>query len=107
MLDGQHHNYYAFGGRAPGVTISYLTIKNFGTTGGNKNQGVVNHDSATGWTIEHSTVEDNAGAGLMLGTDNRLTYDCLEDNQQYGFNAYSTVRPATWSDHNEIAGNDT
>ena len=45
VLDGRHSNYYAFGGDATNVTISYLTIQNFGTTGGNQNQGVVNENS--------------------------------------------------------------
>ena len=30
----------------------------------------------------------------MLGSDNTLSYDCLTDNQQYGFNAYSTRGPS-------------
>ncbi len=72
MLDGQHRNYYAFAGDSPRVTISYLTVENFGTPGGNMNQGVVNHNSARGWTVDHSTVKDNAGAGVMLGSRNRL-----------------------------------
>ena len=108
VLDGLHRNYYAFAGDSPRVTISYLTVENFGTPGGNMNQGVVNHNSARGWTVDHSTVKDNAGAGVMLGSRNRLVYDCLEDNQQYGFNAYSTGGPAHLVlSHNEIAGNDT
>ena len=108
VLDGQHVNSYAFGGSASGVHISYLTVTNFGTNGGNEDQGVVNHDSGTGWTIDHSTLEDNAGAGTMLGSDNTLLYDCLKDNQQYGFNAYSPSGPANLViKHNEITGNDT
>ena len=44
----------------------------------------------------------------MLGSHNTLSYDCLKDNQQYGFNAYSTAGPiGLVLDHNEIAGNDT
>ena len=44
----------------------------------------------------------------MLGSDNTLSYDCLTDNQQYGFNAYSDNGPANLViDHNEISGNDT
>ena len=108
VIDGEHVNLYAFGGSAPGVRISFLTVRDFGANGGNQNQGVVNHDSASGWTIDHSTLAGNAGAGTMLGSDNRLSYDCLTDNQQYGFNAYSTTGPANLViDHNEISGNDT
>jgi hypothetical protein len=109
ILDGRHVNYYAFGGTAANVTISYLTIENFGTKGGNQNQGVVNHQSAADWTITHSTITGNAGAGLMLGSDNTLSYDCISDNQQYGFNAYSpSGSPANLVlEYNEISGNDT
>ena len=39
VLDGEHVNLYAFGGSASGVRISYLTVKDFGTNGGNQNRG--------------------------------------------------------------------
>jgi Right handed beta helix region len=108
VLSGQQVNYYAFAGNATNVTISYLTIKNFGTRGGNFNQGAVNVSSASDWTIDHTTVEDNAGAGVMLGSGDRLLYDCLLKNQQYGFNAYSVPGPSHLTmDDNEIAENDT
>lgn len=108
VLSGGQKNFYAFGGSASNVTISYLTIEDFGVNGGNDNEGVVNKDSASGWTIDHSTLKNNAGAGAMLGSNNRLSYDCLADNQQYGFNAYSSSGPVNLVlDHNEIAGNDT
>jgi Right handed beta helix region len=108
ILSGQHVNYYAFTAYASNVTISYLTIENFGTSGGNFSQGVVNSNSAPGWTIDHSTIEDNAGAGVMLGSRDTLRFDCLLKNQQYGFQAYSASGPAdvTVAD-NEIADNDT
>ncbi len=108
VITGKHVNYYAFGGNATDVTISYLTIEDFGTLGGNMNEGVVNQDSATGWTISHSTIRDNAGAGIMIGSRNRIAHDCLADNQQYGFNAYSVAGPSNIVlTHNEITGNDT
>jgi len=108
ILDGQNVNYYAFGGYASDVTISYLTVKDFGVLGGNQNQGVVNNDSGTGWTVERSTVTGNAGAGVMLGSDDKLLQDCLSDNQQYGFNAYSSSGVSgLLLSHNEITGNDT
>jgi hypothetical protein len=108
VLDGRQVNYYAFTGDAPDVTISYLTIENFGTPGGNFNQGTVNTSSAPDWTIDHTTIEDNAGAGVMLGSRDTLRYDCLLKNQQYGFNAYAVPGPAALTlDDNEIADNDT
>ena len=58
--------------------------------------------------MDHSTLKDNASAGAMLGSDNTLSYDCLADNQQYGFNAYSPNGPVDLVlKNNEIAGNDT
>lgn len=109
ILDGRNRNDYAFGGYASHVTISYLTIRDFGYWGDNQGQGVVNHNSAVGWTIDHSTVTGNAGAGVMLGSDNTLADDCLIGNQQYGFSAYSptgVVHNLT-IEQSEIAGNDT
>jgi hypothetical protein len=108
ILDGRHVNYYAFAGNAPDVTISYLTVENFGIPGGNFNQGVVNANSAPGWTIDHTTIEGNAGAGVMLGSRDTLRYDCLLKNQQYGFSAYAVPGPGGVTLANsEIAGNDT
>ena len=108
VLDGEHRNFYAFGGPAPDVRISYLEIRNFGVRGGNRDEGVVNKDSAPGWTIDHSFLTGNAGAALMLGSRSRLTDNCLKDNQQYGFNAYSPygIQRIVLL-HNEIAGNNT
>lgn len=104
ILDGQRENFYAFTQKASNVTIRYLTIQHFGAPGENEGQGVVNNDSAPGWRIDHVTVQNNAGAGVMLGSDNVLAYSCLQDNGEYGFQAggsHITV------DHNEVTGNNT
>jgi hypothetical protein len=109
ILDGQNANNSAFDDTSEHVTIEYLTIKDFGTWGGDQQEGVVNHDSGSYWTISHSTISGNAGAGVFLGSHDSLTWNCLEDNQQYGFSAYSNSGEVTdlTIDHNEIAGNDT
>jgi hypothetical protein len=108
VLNGQHKNDYAFASNATDVTISYLTIENFGQKGGNFDQGVVNVDLAAGWTVDHSTITDNGGAGVMLASHNTLTDDCLADNGQYGFSAYTPRGPShIVMENNEIAGNDT
>jgi len=109
ILDGQHANDSAFDGTAEHVQVEYLTIRNFGSWGGDQQEGAVNHDSGSYWTISHSTIEANAGAGVMLGSDNTLTWNCVQDNQQYGFNAYSNSGEITSLDldNNEIAANDT
>jgi hypothetical protein len=108
VLDGQHNNLYAFGGDAPDVTISFLTVQNFGSAGDNNNEGVVNHDSAEGWTVRSSTIQSNAGAGVMVGSGSRLIGNCLRENGQYGFNAYSANGVTdVVLDGNEISGNNT
>lgn len=108
VLDGRNVNSYAFTGSAEGVTIEYLTIENFGTRGGNNNAGVVNHDSGDGWTVSHNTIRRNAGAALMVGTGNVVSYNCLTRNEQYGFNAYSSDGPVGITmKHNEISYNNT
>jgi len=109
ILDGQHIQNSAFDDTATHITIKYLTIRNFGTWGGDQQEGVVNHDSGSYWTITHSTIVGNAGAGVMLGNDNILSWSCIQGNQQYGFNAYSnngTIHNILL-DHDTIAGNDT
>jgi Right handed beta helix region len=108
VVDGAHENRYAFSGDAPDVTISFLTVQNFGSPGQTNNEGVVNHDSAKGWKLESSTIQKNAGAGLMFGSDNRVIGNCLRDNGQYGFNAYHPdgVRDVVLQG-NEISGNNT
>jgi hypothetical protein len=104
ILDGQHANLYAFTQRASHVTIRYLTIQHFGTPGSNSGQGVVNNGAGSGWRIDHVTVRNNAGAGVMLGSDNVLTHSCLQDNGEYGFEAAGSNITV---DYDEIAGNNT
>jgi hypothetical protein len=108
VLDGQRLNRYAFTGYAAGVTIKNLTIQNFGAARTNNDAGVVNHDAATSWTIDGNTISHNAGAGLMIGSRNVVRGNCLEENGQYGFNAYHPDKVAGITiEHNEIAGNNT
>jgi Right handed beta helix region len=109
VLDGRHKNHYAFGGSAAHVTIQNLAIEYFGfNSADNQQQGVVNHDSASYWTITRSSIAANAGAGVMMGSHNTLSYDCIKQNAQYGFNAYSPDGPAGITiTHSEIAGNDS
>ena len=108
VLDGGNQNRYAFTGHAPNVTISFLTVQNFGAEGQSNNEGVVNHDLAKGWTVDSSTIQKNAGAGVMLSSGSRITGNCLRDNGQYGFSAYHAngVRDVVLHG-NEISGNNT
>jgi Right handed beta helix region len=108
IINGQNLNDYAFTQGATDVTIEYLTIENFGQTGGNNNEGVVNHDAASDWTIQYNTIEGNAGAGVMMGSNDVVQYNCLTENGQYGFSAYTPSGPSNITlSHNEISYNDT
>jgi hypothetical protein len=106
IIDGQGKNRYAFTQQARNVTIKYLTIRNFVAP---NSEGTVNHDSGVGWTMQYLTVVNNGGAGIFLGAGNVASYNCLKDNSQYGFQAYSGQGGASniVLDHNEIVGNNT
>ncbi|MFW6691133.1 right-handed parallel beta-helix repeat-containing protein [Streptomyces sp. MAR4 CNX-425] len=106
VLDGGKTNQYAFGGAAPDVTLRHLTVQNFAAP---HDEGVVNHDSADGWVIEHATIRRNSGAGLMAGARQQVRASCLSGNGQYGMNAYKagdTIRGLV-VEGNEITGNNT
>jgi hypothetical protein len=109
VLDGGRVNHYAFGGHASDVRIAHLTVQHFGTSVSDDfNEGVVNHDAGHRWRIDHVTVRDNAGAGVLLGSGDVLAHSCLSGNGQYGFNVYedagvSNIRLID----NEVVGNAT
>ncbi|MBB5936486.1 right-handed parallel beta-helix repeat-containing protein [Streptomyces zagrosensis] len=106
VLDGRKVNQYAFSGTAPHVTIRHLTVERFVAP---HNEGVVNHDMADGWVIEHAKIQYNSGAGLMAGARQQVRANCLRDNGQYGMNAYKTgdsIRQLV-VEGNEIVGNNT
>ncbi|WP_427894912.1 right-handed parallel beta-helix repeat-containing protein [Kribbella sp. GL6] len=106
VLDGGRLNRYAFTGFASGVTVKNLTIQNFGPARTNNDEGVVNHDSGARWNVLANTIRDNAGAGVMIGDHNVVRGNCLRDNGQYGFNAYSADKVAGITvQGNEITGN--
>jgi hypothetical protein len=106
VLDGRKVNQYAFGGTAEDVTIRHLTVQDFAAP---QDEGVVNHDSADGWVIEHARVQDNSGAGLMAGSRQHVRASCLRGNGQYGMNAYKATGTITGLvvEGNEITGNNT
>lgn len=106
VLDGRRTNNYAFSGTAPGVTIRHLTVQGFVAP---HDEGVVNHDMADGWVIEHATIQENSGAGLMAGARQQVRASCLRNNGQYGMNAYKTgdTIKGLLVEGNEIVGNNT
>ncbi len=106
VLDGTNTNRYAFTQHASGVTIRYLTIRNFVAP---TNEGVVNHDSGNGWTIARNTLINNQGAAMMAGSGQRMIGNCIAHNGQYGLNAFQAgnqIRDLTLTG-NEFAGNHT
>ncbi|MEU1850891.1 right-handed parallel beta-helix repeat-containing protein [Streptomyces sp. NPDC019990] len=106
VLDGRRTNQYAFGGTARDVTIRHLTVQGFAAP---HDEGVVNHDSADGWVIEHATIQHNSGAGLMAGARQQVRGSCLRGNGQYGMNAYKATGRlgGLVVEGNEITGNNT
>lgn len=106
ILDGRGVNMYAFVFTSSDVTISHLTIRGFVPP---TDQGVVNHDSGDGWLIEHNTIEENLGAGMMAGARQQVRGNCLRNNGQYGMNAYQAGNTITGLvvEGNEIVGNNT
>lgn len=108
VLDGARSNRYAFTGYAIDVVVKNLTIQNFGVPRETHDEGVVNHNAATSWTIEANTIRNNSGAGLMVGSRNVVRGNCLQANGQYGFSAYNPGKVASIVvERNEIAGNNT
>ncbi len=104
VLDGRRTNQYAFGGGAHDVTVRHLTVQGFVAP---HDEGVVNHDSADGWVVEHSRIQYNSGAGLMAGSGQQVRASCLRGNGQYGMNAYKGSGPLRdlVLEGNEITGN--
>jgi parallel beta helix pectate lyase-like protein len=106
VVDGRGVNRAAFTQRAHDVELRGLTVRGFTAL---QDQGVVNHDSGDGWLIENTTIESNAGAGLMAGAGQVVRHSCLRNNGQYGLNAYQAGDGITGLvlAGNEITGNNT
>jgi Right handed beta helix region len=106
VLDGRGKNAYAFTQQARNVTISNLTVQGFVAP---RDEGVVNHDSGDGWTIQNSTIQNNGGAGLMAGAHQKVVGNCLRNNGQYAMNAYKQGDSIVGLlvQGNEIVGNNT
>jgi len=107
ILDGQGINRYAFTYVAPwsgtGVTIRYLTIRNFVAP---LSEGVVNQGAGPGWVVEYNTITNNGGAAVFVGSDNIVRNNCLTANSQYGFSMSGGLKNVV-VDHNEISYNNT
>ncbi|MGD0594901.1 MAG: right-handed parallel beta-helix repeat-containing protein [Acidimicrobiales bacterium] len=113
VISGQGDNDFAFDQTATGVTIEYLTIKDFTPPG---NEGAVNSSAAPNWTIQYDTVEDiSPGTALYLGTNDVVNHNCLTENGQSAFGTYTVTDTNSLTDgasnitlsDNEISYNDT
>lgn len=83
----------AFRSGASGVVIQYLTIKNFGQADGKKvsmvNSTAINWSQGKNWTVTNNTIANNGGAGIWVTSGSTLRSNCLEGNEQSGFNVPS------------------
>lgn len=102
-------------GNQSGVTIEYLTIEKFRPA---VDHAAINQEANTNWTIQYNTVALNVpGAGILAGSNNKLRFNCLSQNGQYGFQATDVVGFSSDSitggpynvtaEDNEISYNDT
>ena len=90
-----------------GVTIKYLTIRNFVAP---MNEGTVNHDSGENWTMQYNTVSNNGGAGHLRRRRQCRRVQLLEGQQPVrlpGLQPGAVASPNIVLDHNEIVGNNT
>ena len=101
IIDGQSINEKAFTGTANNVTIKYLTIRNFQTP---HDQGAVNGDAGSGWVVSNNTMTMNNGAAIFGADNGTISYNCLKDNGQYGFQT-AGGSSNIFIDHNEVSGN--
>jgi hypothetical protein len=75
-------------GDQSGVTIEYLTVKEYDTK---SNSAAINPDSNTDWTVRDSLITLNvSGAGVIVGAGGVLKDNCLTLNGQYGFQSEDT-----------------
>jgi hypothetical protein len=86
IMDGQNVNRYFTTGEATGVTIETLEIKNFNAP---TDEFVVNHDTASGFTLRGCNVHHNNGAAVGVGSNNTLEHSWLHHNSQYGFSVFN------------------
>ena len=107
IIDGSGTQPVAFGfnDHAGGVTIKFLTIQHFA---GPQNNGIVNQGQGAGWTLQYNTIGDNpdtggGAAGVYLGDDNRVSYNCFTHNAQMGIGAVNATGFVV--DHNEVSLN--
>ena len=94
VLDGQNANNFAFEGSATdtsneNVTIEYLTIQHFDPP---NSAGAINQNGNSGWTVEDDLVQYNSpGAGVLMGSNNVVSDNCLTENGEYGAQGVSWV----------------
>ncbi len=109
-IDGQGTLSQFMSGPAASVTVQFLTIQNFVPP---ENTAAVGQGPGANWTISHDTIQDigggqsgNGGEAVQLGTGATLTFNCITNNAQSGFDAFSATGDAGLKiDHDEISFN--
>ena len=125
-IDNGGHPGNTFISYASGVTIKYLTIKNFNGTPGADSFGgaIVDEYGGNHWIVSYDTVGPNGyvlgtpdtGYGIGVGSDSEYEYDCITKNGEGGFNngtaTASLKDSAPWGgpanykiEHDEISTN--
>jgi hypothetical protein len=106
IIDGAGTQSVAFGlnNHNTGVTIEYLTIRNFN---GVQNNGIINQGQGSGWTIQYNTISNpsiaaSGGNSIELGDHNIVRYNCFSNNAQGAM--ASSGNTDLLIDHNEIVG---
>ncbi len=89
VINGQEVNEFGFvNSGTTADSYEYLTVEGF-TTYGLGGSELPSGGAAPDQTYAYITAEDNyPGSGLNLGTDSSLSYSCLTNNGDYGFNVY-------------------
>lgn len=91
-------------GTAGGVIVEYLTVQDLSGTTSGSGQGFVNNSLEPNWTIEHDTIEDGSNAGVNVGSNDTVEYDCIYNNGEAGVVGYGGYDDTI--SYNEVSGND-
>ena len=93
--------WHAFRSEATGVTVQHVTVTRYGSYA---QHGAI-HAQGHGWTVRHTTVTENHGAGVLIGPFGTLTHSRITANGQIGVTAW--YGEGIVVDSNEIAHNRT
>jgi hypothetical protein len=92
---------FAFGGAAPDVLISNVTVEKYGSIA---QKGAIEGMAGIGWTVENCEVRLNSGGGVTVGTSGRVRGSDIHHNGQIGI---AGVGRDILIENNRIWGNNT